>query len=331
MKTIDAHAHFIPADLVADLRRGDGPDGMILEENSGVPWVVHRQGYRYPLQPHFYDLEARLAYMDRNGVTDAVLSVPPTLLLYWADAGEAADAARRINDSLSKLVADSGGRLRAIATLPMQEPDAATAELERAVVELGLCGAQVGPHIEGTTLDADGPSDVLARAADLGVTIVVHPYYVGSNAVLGDYYMTNLLGNPWQTTVCATRLIFSGTLERLERLRMLLVHGGGYLPHAAGRLDRGHAVRPEVEHLPHRPSTYLRRFHYDTLVHDPALLSDLVRRVGDDRVVLGTDTPFDMGDGPLAAQLGETDLSDESLRRISYANAELLFRRQDGS
>lgn len=325
MTVIDTHAHFIPAEVVAAARRGQGPDGITVEQRDGMPWMVHRQGYAYPLPPHFHDVPARLAHMAESGVSRAVLSVPPTLFFYWIAPDQTAEVAGMLNESLAAVARSSRGRLAAVATLPMADPEAAAAELRRSVVELGLVGAQIGPHVEGVTLDSPPMEPVLATAAELGVPLIIHPYYVGSDPVLHDFYLTNLLGNPWQTTVCASRLIVSGTLDRLPGLKLLLVHGGGYLPFAAGRLDHGARVRPELAHLTGRPSRYLRRFHYDTLTHDPATLGWLLQAVGTDRVVFGSDTPFDMGNTSLPDQLGPRQLAAEALAAVGHTTAESLF------
>lgn len=325
MKVVDTHAHFLPSDMVARVRSDHQPDGTTVEVRDGASWVVHRQGFAYPLEPHFHDVGARLRHMTENGITHAVLSVPPTFFFYWAPAAEAIDAAGQLNDSLAQAAAAGQGRLSAVATLPMQDVDAAVRELRRAVLELGLKGAEIGPSVEGQPLDGPAGEAVLSTAAELDVPLIIHPYYVGSDPVLHDFYMTNLLGNPWQTTLCATRLILSGTLDRLPKLRILLVHGGGYLPTAIGRLDHGARVRPELAQFSGDPSDYLRRFHYDTLTHDPTGLRHLIDQVGPDRIVFGSDTPFDMGTACLDGQLGSEPLPSTTREALSYANAEALF------
>lgn len=323
---IDTHAHVIPPDLVAMMRSGDAPDGISVEDVDGTPWVVHRQGYRYPLLPAFHDVQARLAAMDAAGIDSAVLSVAPPLFLYGLPITEAAPAARMGNDALVAMVAQAPDRFSAVATLPMQDPGGAVAELERCVGDLGMRGAQIGPHVEGATLDDPAFRPVLETAQRLQVPLILHPYYVGSTAGLDDFYLTNLMGNPWQTAVCASRLILSGTLDAVPDLDLLLVHAGGHLPYQVGRLDHGHLVRPEAKGCAAAPSSYLRRFHYDTLSHRPAATGWLLDQVGDDRVVYGTDMPFDMGGGSLAAQTAGLGLSEDRLDAVGHRNAARLFR-----
>jgi aminocarboxymuconate-semialdehyde decarboxylase len=325
VKVIDAHAHVIPPALVDAMRDGLAPDGVRLEVAGGRTWVVHRQGYRYPLPDDFHDVAARLATMDRHGIDAALLSIAPPLFLYWIEPEAGVAAARLINDAIAGMAAKAPGRFTGLATLPLQDPAAAVAELHRCVRTHGFRGAQIGPHAEGVPLDGERLRPVLAAAADEGVPLIIHPYYVGSSPGLDDFYLTNLQGNPWQTAVCASRLILSGTLDALPGLDLVLVHGGGHLPYQMGRLDHGHRVRPEAQGCVHPPSAYARRFHYDTLTHSPAAARWLIDQVGADRVVLGTDTPFDMGAGSLGTQLEGVQLDESGRQAIAHANAERLF------
>jgi aminocarboxymuconate-semialdehyde decarboxylase len=321
--TVDVHTHFLPFDVLAAARHGQGFDGMTAERDAGREWLVHRQGFRWPVPPVFYDLTARLESMDRRGIDHAVLSAAPQLFMYWADAGEAAGFCRAVNDALAAFAAASGGRITAVATLPMQDPAAAVTELRRTVAGLGMHGAEIGPDVAGVPLDDPGPRTVLAAAAGLGVPLIVHPYYVGTSPGLADFYLTNLIGNPLATTVCAARLIFSGTLDELGALRLVLTHGGGYLPYQIGRLDHGHRVRPEAKGCARAPSAYLSRFWFDTVTHAPGPLRFLADSVGTDHVMYGTDFPFDMAAGPLADQLAGTGIGDTGL--IAGGNANGLF------
>jgi aminocarboxymuconate-semialdehyde decarboxylase len=325
IRVVDVHAHVIPPQLVAAMRADAAPDGIQLESRDGAPWVVHRQGYSYPLLDAFHDIETRLRTMDDMGVDTALLSTPPTLFLYWVDPATALDAARSVNDSVAQMASEAPARFRAMATLPLQDPDAACVELTRCVTELGMCGAQIGPHCEGQPLDDPELRPVLETAQQLGVPLVVHPYYVGSTPGLDDFYLTNLQGNPWQTAVCASRLILSGTLDDLSDLDVLLVHGGGHLPYQIGRLDHGHRVRSEARNPIAPPSHYLRRFHYDTLTHRPQSTRWLIDQVGADRVAFGTDVPFDMAGGSLEAQLAGQPTTTEEMHCIGHRTAEILF------
>jgi aminocarboxymuconate-semialdehyde decarboxylase len=330
LPTIDVHNHFIPMAAVDGARNGSGFDGLTTETVDGQEWLVHRQGYRYPLARGFYDLSERLRSMDDRRIDQTVMSISPTMFMYWAPGSEAAEFCRQANDEMAAFGKASGGRLHPVAALPMQDPGLAARELRRAVTELGMRGAQIGPQIEGTWLDQGGSRTVLATAQDLGVPLILHPYYIGSKPGLEDFYMTNLVGNPLDTAVCATRLILSGLLDEMPGLSVVLMHGGGYLPYQVGRLDHGYRVRPEAKGSHHPPSSYLRRFWYDTITHAPRPLQFLVGLVGADNVVYGTDYPYDMGGGPLGEQLAGTGLAADAFGKIAGANAARLFRLPPG-
>lgn len=326
MTVIDTHGHVIPPDLVAAMRQGTAPDGIRIEEDSRTPTIVHRQGYRYPLVREFFDVHARLESMDATGTDISLLSVAPPLFLYWMATDNAPAAAQMINDAVAAMVDQGRGRFFGLANLPMQTPSRAADELRRAVTTLGMRGAQIGPHVEGVPLDDPSLRPVLHAAVELDVPLVLHPYYVGSSPDLGDYYLTNLQGNPWQTAVAASRLIFSGILDELPGLQVVLVHGGGHLPFQIGRLDHGHRVRPEAQAPRQPPSQYLRRFHYDTLTHSRESTDWLIERVGADRVMFGTDIPFDMGGGTFAEQVPDA----ANRTAVSSGNARRLFNLNGG-
>lgn len=325
MTVVDVHAHVIPPSLVELMRAGTAPDGIRLEPGEVVPTVVHRQGYRYPLTAAFHDVRSKLDQMDEFGIDVSVLSPAPPLFLYWIAAGAAVSAARVINDAVADMVSTRPARFAGLATLPLQDPVAAADELRRSVRHRGLRGAIIGPHVEGVPLDDVSLRPVLEAAQSLDVPLVVHPYYVGSSPDLDDFYLTNLQGNPWQSAVCASRLILSGTLDELPGLKIVLVHGGGHLLYQIGRLDHGHAVRAEAARARREPSGYLRRFFYDTLTHSTAATRWLIDTVGADRVLYGTDLPFDMAGRSFDAQVRTTEFDPGRLHAISSANATSLF------
>jgi aminocarboxymuconate-semialdehyde decarboxylase len=263
--------------------------------------------------------------MDEAGTDVCLVSVAPPFLLHWTSPEEAREVARAINDGIAAMCRDAGGRLAGLATLPMQDPGEAAVELERAVGTLGLRGAQIGTTVEGVPLEDPSLRPVLSAAERLGVPLVVHPYYVGSAPGYEDFYLTNLVNNPLQTALCASRLILSGALDRHPELVVMLVHGGGHLPFQIGRLDHGHAVRPEAKGCARKPSSYLSRFAYDTITfHGPAL-AFLVSLVGEDRVVFGTDTPFDMADASSAVVMDRAGFAGQSRDAFAGGNAARLF------
>ena len=312
---LDVHRHYFPGFLVDDGRSGAAIDGLRVENST----VIHRQGYHYPLDAEFHDLDAMISSLDAGEVDHAVMSVTPTLYFYNSDPRDAAEFCRHANDWIVKSSAEVDGRLSGMANLPMQDPVAATAELQRCVQELGMRSAQIGTEIEGVPLDDPRYENFFEAADELEAVLVLHPYFVGPRPGFEDFYMTNLVGLPLSTTVAAARLLFSGFFAR-HGVRFILVHGGGFLPYKIGRLDRGYEVREESSEMTdRRPSEWLDLLYFDTLTHNAGALSFLIDLVGADHVLFGTDLPFDMTDP------GQTEVIDalppEVAGRIWGANA----------
>ena len=303
---IDIHNHVIPSRFVMQVEKAPATFQARVEDTGDARKVVHDQGYVYPLFDEFYDPEAKLASMDRKGIDIAVISPAPPMFYYWADADLALTAAGLVNDGVADMVAAKPARLRGMATLPMQHPDAAIAEMERVVRDYGFKAIEIGTSIEGEQLAEARFRPILRRAQELGLFVFAHPYYVGAKAGLEDYYLTNLIGNPLDTAVMVANLICSGALDELPDLKICLAHGGGFLPYQIGRLVHGHKVRSETHrHTGTSPLTLLRRFYFDSLVFEPRALRYLIDLVGADHICLGTDAPFDMGDEAPADTLAQ--------------------------
>ena len=231
------------------------------------------------------------------------------------------------NEALAASLAEIGGRHRGLAAVPLQDPKRAAVELRHAVTTLGLRGAMVDPNALGRALGDRDFDPFWGAAAELGAPVVLHPFLLEAVERFGRHYLHNLVGYPFETTLAAASLILGGTLDRFPALDVVLVHGGGFLPYHIGRFDRGHAGREEVRaDGAQRPSGYLRRFHYDTLVQLPRALAYLVDVVGADRVLLGSDHPFWMGDPEPLTIVREAGLPAASQRLILGDNAARLFK-----
>jgi len=323
---IDVHTHYIPEHAIREVREGKGIDGITLEIHDGVERIVHpTMGMRYAVMPEFFDQEAKLRHMDGLGIDLSILSVVPLWLFHWTPAEEAVTFCQRANDWLSGYVSGSD-RLMGMATVPLQAPEAAAEELRRAKTDLGLRGVQIGTTVNGAPLDDAQFTPFFSAAEELDMPVTLHPCYSGKPPPFTDFYMKNLIGNPLGTATAASRLILSGFLDRHPDLDVILVHAGGFMPYQIGRLDHGYHVREESrEHIGQPPSSYLRRFHYDTITHAPKPLEFLVDLVGDDRVVLGTDIPFDMADIEFERVIGEAGLTADTVSTIESGNAARLF------
>ncbi|HEY4277362.1 MAG TPA: amidohydrolase family protein [Conexibacter sp.] len=324
MPVVDAHTHFIPLEFVELLRAGGGPPGLeVLDRKGRDPLVRHPNGLAYPVLPAFSDLSEKLAQMDRDGIDVSLCSISPSLLLYDADPEQTLLAHRAINDAGAALARRAGGRVRVLATVPLNAPQAAADELRRACGELGLVGVEIGPGAGGRQLDDPAYEPFFAVAEELGTTVMVHPY---RNMIeppgpdLAGFHLANVLGNPFETTVAAFRLIVGGVLDRHPGLTFQLSHAGGAVPFQLGRLAHAYRVRQETRKHAHRdPIGYLDRFLFDSVIFNAVALRFLIERVGAHRVVFGTDLPFDMGDDEGLATL--RDVAGEQFELIAGGNA----------
>jgi aminocarboxymuconate-semialdehyde decarboxylase len=324
---IDIHTHFIPRSFIDQARRGQAIGGVTIQNENGLERAIHPEGYRYPLFPKFWDVEAKLADMDSLGIDISILSVPPSILFYWLDSGPAKEFCQQANEAVAEMAAKSGGRLYGLATVPLQDPEAAAAELRRAVTDLGLRGVEIGTRMEDIPLDDERFEPFFAAAAELDVPVMLHPYVTVTPPEWAKFYLKNLVGNPLETGVAASRLILSGCLDRHPNLAIVIVHGGGFMPYQIGRLDHGFRVRGETSaRISAPPSSYLRRFYFDTVTHASLPLKFLVELVGADRVVFGTDIPFDMADLNFEEIIAATGLDEATLDAINRANTSRLLR-----
>ncbi|MFP3915812.1 MAG: amidohydrolase family protein [Actinomycetota bacterium] len=327
-RTVDVHCHLAtPAtrELAAPHFR---PEYEPYDYYMGEDSKEHNKVMFPTIAAALTEPEARLEHMDRMGIDLQGLATFVSEYFYWAPAKLGAELARMQNDRLAQAVADHPQRFVGLgATVPLQDTDAAIAEAERAK-SIGFKGLQIGGTVDGHNLDEPRfrPFFEAVRALDLG--IILHPSGYPESQRLGDYFLTNCIGNPLETMVAVTRMIFSGLFEELEGLKLILLHGGGYLPFYCSRADHTWEVRPETRvHIPeHPPSHYMRQLYYDTMVFQPLYLRHLIDIVGTDRVMVGTDFPFDMGETDPLGLVSQVDgLTDEDRAAIAGGNATRLF------
>jgi aminocarboxymuconate-semialdehyde decarboxylase len=278
-----------------------------------------------PITPRYYDLKVRLRSMDRQRVAIHALSLMPPMV-YWGDGALGSRLARAVNDAMAQASRAYPERFVFLATLPMQDPGAAIDEAERAVTDLGCRGIYLGTNIKGKELTDPSFLPVFERIDSLRVPVFLHPLNVIGAQRLTSYYLHNLLGNPFDTAVAAANMIFSGFLDRFPKLDMCLPHAGGALPYLIGRLNRGWKVRQECKALKKPPSSYLRRFTFDTISHAPESLRYLIDLVGADRVLLGSDYCFDMGCERPVKAVADLELSRDDQEKMLGGNAKRLLR-----
>jgi aminocarboxymuconate-semialdehyde decarboxylase len=304
---IDIHAHMLPEETIRRLGK-ESPrvapkliqqtDGATIMEIAGK--VVQR-----PMPRECWDLDLRLADMDRHGVDMQAVCATVHTFFYDQEPALGLACAMLQNDEIAAVTARRPDRFVGLATLPMQDPQAAADELRRAMRILGLRGAQIGSNVNGRNLDDPSLEPVWATANELQAFILVHPHgEILPGDRLKSYYMRNFVGLPFETTIAGAALVFGGVIERYPDIAFCLCHGGGFLPYQAGRFVHAFNVRAEPKlRLRGSPEASLARLYYDTIVHSPRALEFLIATVGPEHVLLGSDYPFDMGEFDCVARV----------------------------
>jgi aminocarboxymuconate-semialdehyde decarboxylase len=325
---VDAHLHYLsPLALAAARRSPDRYGVRVLDDGERPRLVIGGEAPTRPLLEPLYTLTSHEAFFDKQGIDAGVFGPLMDVAGYSLPPEQGAAWSRAQNDALAESLATSGRRHAGLATVPLQRPGLAADELRFAVGTLGLRGAMIDPNALGRPL-GDAAFDPFWRAAvETGAPVILHPFLLEAVERFGRHYLHNLVGYPFETTLAAGSLILGGTLDRFPTLDVVLVHGGGFLPYHVGRFDRGHVTRPEARaDGAALPSGYLRRFHYDTLVQFAPALEYLVDVVGAERVLLGSDHPFWLGDPQPLRIVQEAGLAASAETAILGDNAVRLFR-----
>ena len=302
MSNVDLHSHVIPPTILDVIRSDPSRFGARLDERSPTPHLVG-PGQSTELLPAFYDVDAKIESMNRMKLDISVISVAPPIFFYTLSPDAGLAASKLSNDGIAQMVAKYPARLRGMATLPMQDPDAAIVELERVIKEYRFKAVELGTSIAGKTLADPKYRKVLKTIEQLGCFVFTHPYTCMAKGGLDGYSLMVLMGFPLDTTIMVAHMMFSGALDDLKDLRILLSHGGGCIPYLIGRFEHGYKTHAETQvHSATNPGELLRRFYFDALTLDAQATRYLIDKVGADRVVIGTDSPFAMGpEYPIAA------------------------------
>ncbi|MBI2528087.1 MAG: amidohydrolase [Candidatus Rokubacteria bacterium] len=325
-RTVDAHAHFVPPRVLEELARHPDRYGAGVEELEGGRKRVRFPdlGSTRPVLPRLLDLAARRHTMTATGVDQEILAPWMDLVGYSLPPEEGQRWSRLLNESLAEaLHADGSGSFLGVATVPLQDGTRAAAELEHAIGGLGLRAVQIGTNVMGSPLDRPGLDPFWAAAAALRVPIILHPWHVAGEDRLGPHGFLRLLGYPFDTTLAAGAMVFGGVADRFPELRVMLVHAGGFFPYQAGRLERGHRLEAGARGL--GPIDALRWFYYDTITHWALPLRYLAEVTGADRIMLGSDYPFDVGDPDPVASVRAARLTESAEVAILGATALTLF------
>jgi aminocarboxymuconate-semialdehyde decarboxylase len=324
---VDAHCHFLSPAAIEAARLAPRLYGVeVAEEGGAIRLRLGDEPSLRPLLPALHNLGAYAAFAREQGMTGALVGPLMDIAGYHLPVEQGRAWSRLVNESLAESLRDGPVNVRGLATVPLQDPPGAAAELRHAVLTLGLRGAMIDTHVRGRAL-ADVALDPFWRAAmELGVPVILHPFVLEEVERFGAYYLHNLVGYPFETTLAAAGLILGGTLDRMPELTVVLVHGGGFVPYQLGRFDRGHRARPEARAGgAATPSGYARRFYYDTITHSARSLCFLRDVAGADRLLLGSDFPFGLGDPEPVAAVRRAGLGEADERAALGENAVRLF------
>jgi aminocarboxymuconate-semialdehyde decarboxylase len=325
VRAIDIHSHYFPLSYLDVLENEGKQLGAEYQLTSQNLAIKAPPGSLPSLLPNIVNLDGRIADMDRQGVDVQVISLTNPMA-YWGDEALSHKLSAAWNDGASAAHLAHPTRIFAFLTLPMLYPDCAIEELRRAGKLPGMCGVYLGTNIDHRDLDDPLFQPVFEQIEKLGLPVFLHPLETVGGPRLKPFYLSNLLGNPFDTAIAACHLIFGGVLDRYPKLQINLPHGGGALPILIGRIDHGWRVRPETEHLANAPSSYLQRFTYDTIVHSKQIMEFLIQQVGTERIMLGSDYCLDMGYEQPVRFLEQINLSSKQRAMILGGNAESLLR-----
>jgi aminocarboxymuconate-semialdehyde decarboxylase len=327
--TVDLHAHLLtPAvePLVADCPQKKLEPELMLRA-QGAASVAHNVQKMLPNAfRKMTSLDERLRDMDAMGVDVQVLSPSPNQYYYWAEPDLAREIVRVQNEHVAATCATNPERFAGLGTLALQHSDLSVEQLTHAVKTLGLRGVEISTAVNGLDLADAKFEKFWAKADELGCVVFIHPLGTSLGERVNQFYLTNIIGQPLETTIALSYLIFGGVLDRHPGVKILAAHGGGYLPAYIGRSDHGYKVRPETGGIQKKPSEYLKQIYFDSLVYSPQQLQALIAQVGASQIVIGTDYAFDMGDyDPHELIESVVGLSEEERAAILGGNAQRLL------
>jgi aminocarboxymuconate-semialdehyde decarboxylase len=326
---IDVHTHILSEEAMRRLGRESPRVAPTLKEDKGaLVMEIAGKVVQRPMPREIFDVDLRLRDMEAHGVTMQVLAATVQTLFYGEEPKLATACAALQNDEIAATVRRHPDRFLGLATLPLQAPQAAAAELRRAMTALDLRGAQIGSNVNERNLDDPALEPVWEVADALSAFILVHPHGdIVPGERLKSYYMRNFVGLPFETSVAGAALVFGGVLERFPKITFCLCHGGGFVPYQAGRFRHAWEVRDEPKaRLKGTPEESLRRLHYDSIVHSTRVLAFLIDSVGADRVLLGSDYPYDMGNLDCVARVDALPAPQDVRDQVVGRRAAALLR-----
>lgn len=324
MLKIDVHTHILPKEI-PDWKTKFGYGGFITLDHYKpcCARMLRDDGVSFrDVDENCWDAATRIQECDVTNVNVQVLSTVPVMFSYWAKAQDGAQIAAFLNDHIAETVSEFPLRFAGLGTVPMQDTSLAIKELERCKKQ-GLAGVQIGTNVNQLNLGEPQFFDFFKACEEASMAVFVHPWEMMGEADMQKYWLPWLVGMPAEVSRAVCSLIFSGTLERCPDLRICFAHGGGSFPATLGRIDHGFNVRPDLfPDNPHSPRKYLSKMYFDSLVHDPAKLDFLIKLVGADQVMLGSDYPFPLGEAAPGKMIEGMDY-DDSITAMLFNGAAL--------
>ncbi|MDP6661507.1 MAG: amidohydrolase family protein [Candidatus Thalassarchaeaceae archaeon] len=328
MLKIDMHTHIIPRDW-PDLNERYGYGEWIqLRHLEPGKAEMHSGGTIFRvIEKNCWDARARLQDMDKTGVDVQVICTIPVLFSYWAEPKDTLDFSQILNDDIARTVNEHPGRFIGLGTVPMQDTDMAIGELKRCVKELGFPGIQIGSNINERNLDDDVFYPIFEAAQDLDACVFVHPWKMLGQNRTRDHWLTWLVGMPAETALAICSLAMGGVLERLPNLRVSFAHGGGSFPLTVDRIVHGFRARPDLcqTRTKASPSEMLERIYVDSALHGEESLRYVISRFGANRVYLGSDYPFPLGETPPGSIIEGMDDFDQATQQSLLSGTALEF------
>jgi aminocarboxymuconate-semialdehyde decarboxylase len=324
---VDVHVHVIVPEIRREVAQGESWRPSVHLDADGRQ-VVETDGRELrSMVQELSDIDGILEFHAAAGVSGVVLSPVVSLLYPNVEAELALERCRIQSDGIARMVRGAPGRVAGLGAVPLQDPELAAGELRQIMAAGELSGVEIGASVRDVYLGDDRFEPFWAAASETGAVVFIHPTTRGfGGSVFGEYYLWNLVGNPLETTITAAHMMLSGVLERHPDSKVVLAHGGGALLALRGRLRHGHGFQPEAgARLREAPFEAMRRFYFDTAVHDPKLVHSLVEFAGPDHVLLGSDYPFDMADPHPPQTVRRANLDPVAEAAVLGGNAARLF------
>ena len=321
--TVDIHTHILPENI-PDFKKKFGYGGFIrlAHHKPCCARMMMDDKFFREVDENCWSAKKRIEECDKHMVNVQVLSTVPVMFSYWAKDKDTLEVARFLNNHISELVKNNPKRFVGLGTVPMQNPEMAIQELERCK-EIGLKGIQIGSHINDWNLDRQELFPVFQKCQELNMSVFIHPWDMMGQQKMGKYWLPWLVGMPAETSLAICSMIFGGVFERLPDLRVAFAHAGGSFPATIGRIEHGFNVRPDLCAIDNNknPKDYLGSFYVDSLVHDKEMLDYVVNLIGENRVCLGTDYPFPLGELEPGKLIHSMSFSDKKKAKLLGENA----------